>query len=111
MSIAPRYETAHELSQRLGHTDSVVCADCGVFVMDTAAHTRFHAILSSHAWALAILQTSHTAPAVHDRYDVRERIGRKKFGNWSADALAQAISKLAPDDGSGAERAGNGDGQ
>ena len=34
----PRYETAHELSQRTGHADSVVCADCGAFVMDVAAH-------------------------------------------------------------------------
>lgn len=41
----PRYETAYEQQQRLGHTDSVVCMDCGVFMMDTAAHTRFHSIL------------------------------------------------------------------
>jgi hypothetical protein len=38
----PRYETAYELGQRIGHTDSVICADCGVFVMDVAAHTRLH---------------------------------------------------------------------
>jgi hypothetical protein len=42
----PRYETAYEQQQRTGHTDSVVCADCGVFVMDVAVHTRFHSILS-----------------------------------------------------------------
>jgi hypothetical protein len=44
----PRYETAYEQQQRIGHTDSVVCMDCGVFVMDVAAHTRFHSILSGH---------------------------------------------------------------
>lgn len=43
----PRYETAYELGQRIGHTDSVVCMDCGTFVMDAAAHTRFHSILSA----------------------------------------------------------------
>ena len=54
----PKYETAYELGQRIGHTDSVVCTDCGVFVMDVAAHTRFHSILSSHAWARAAGTTS-----------------------------------------------------
>ena len=44
----PDYETAYEQQQRLGHTDSVVCTDCGVFVMNVAAHTRFHSVLSAH---------------------------------------------------------------
>jgi hypothetical protein len=44
----PRYETAYELGQRIGHTDSVVCTDCGAFVMDAAAHTRFHLELTAH---------------------------------------------------------------
>jgi hypothetical protein len=87
----PRYETAAELQQRTGSTDSVVCLDCGVFVMDKAAHTRFHSIMSSWAWALAILKTSHVGPKVHERYDVVERIDRRKFDNWSADALAEVI--------------------
>lgn len=39
----PRYETAYELGQRTGRTDSVVCTDCGAFVMDMTAHNRFHA--------------------------------------------------------------------
>ena len=47
MSTGPRYETAHELGQRIGHTDSVVCTDCGVFVLDKAAHTGFHATLEA----------------------------------------------------------------
>ena len=85
----PRYETAYELGQRIGHTDSVVCTDCGAFVLDVTAHTRFHSILSGHAWALAILKTSHIGPHVHDRYDVAERIDRKKFDSWSSDALAE----------------------
>jgi hypothetical protein len=38
-----RYETAYELGQRTGHTDTVVCTDCGAFVMNVAAHDRFHA--------------------------------------------------------------------
>lgn len=42
---APRYETAMELMHRLGHTDTVVCTDCGSFVMDTAAHDQHHAAL------------------------------------------------------------------
>ena len=46
---AARYETAYELGKRIGHADSVVCTDCGAFVMDVAAHDRFHSILSSHA--------------------------------------------------------------
>lgn len=46
MTTGPRYETAYELGQRTGHTDSVVCAACGAFVMDTAAHDRFHSALT-----------------------------------------------------------------
>jgi hypothetical protein len=42
----PRYETAYEQLQRTGRTHSVVCMDCGVFVMDTDVHDRFHSILS-----------------------------------------------------------------
>jgi len=90
----PRYETAYELGQRAGRTDSVVCADCGAFVMDTAAHTRFHSILSSHAWALAVLKISHIAARVHDKYDAVERIDSRKFDNWSADALAEVAAQL-----------------
>jgi hypothetical protein len=91
MSSEPRYETAAEQLKRIGHTDSVICMDCGVFVMNKAAHTRFHSIMSSWAWALAILKTSHIAAHVHDKYDAVERIDSKKFDNWSADALAEVI--------------------
>ncbi len=48
MTTGPRYETAYELGQRIGHTDTVVCADCGAFVMDKAAHSRFHLALSGY---------------------------------------------------------------
>jgi hypothetical protein len=96
VSTGPRYETAYELGQRIGHTDSVVCADCGVFVMDTAAHTRFHSILSSHAWSLAVLKTSHVTAHVHDKYDAVERIDSKRFDNWSADALAEVTGDSPP---------------
>lgn len=94
MSGEPRYETASEQLRRIGHTDSVVCTDCGVFVMDVAAHTRFHSILSSHAWALAVLKTAHIAAHVHDKYEVVERIDSKRFDNWSADALAEVAGRV-----------------
>lgn len=42
----PGYETAHELQERVGKTDTVVCMDCGAFVMNRAAHDRFHATMS-----------------------------------------------------------------
>lgn len=94
MSGEPRYETAREQLHRIGHTDSVVCLDCGSFVMDVAAHTRFHSILSGHAWSLAVLKTSHLAAHLHDKYDVAERINSKKFDSWSADALAEVAHEL-----------------
>jgi hypothetical protein len=94
VSAGPRYETAAEQLRRIGHTDSVVCMDCGVFVMDVAAHTRFHSILSGHAWSLAILKTSHVADHVHARYDVAERIDRRKFDSWSSEALAEVIGRM-----------------
>ena len=90
----PRYETAHELGQRIGHADSVVCTDCGVFVMDVTAHTRFHSILSAQAWALALPKTAHVGAGIHDKYDVVERIDSRKFDNWSADALAEVAAAL-----------------
>ena len=85
----PRYETAYELGQRIGHTDSVVCADCGAFVMDVAAHTRFHSILSAHAWALAVLKVTHIAAHVHDKYEAYDKIDSKQFDSWTNDALAE----------------------
>lgn len=97
MAAEPRYETAAEQLKRIGHTDSVVCMDCGVFVMNVAAHNRFHSILSSHAWVLAILKTSHIAAHVHDKYDAVERIDSRKFDNWSADALAEVMKEAGRD--------------
>jgi hypothetical protein len=83
MTAGPRYTV----------TDGVtVCEDCGVVVAITSAHTRFHSILSSHAWTLAILKTSHVSQGVHDRYDAVERIDSKRFDSWSADALAEVIA-------------------
>lgn len=69
------------------------CEDCGVAVVNQVAHTRFHSILASHAWALAVLKTSHIASHVHEKYDVVERIDSKKFDNWSSDALNQIIEE------------------
>ena len=87
----PRYETAYEVGQRIGHTDTVVCADCGVFVMDVAAHTRYHSIESGWAWALAVLKTAHIAAHVHDKYEAYDKIDSKRFDSWTNDALAEVI--------------------
>ena len=70
-----------------------VCEDCGVTVAIREAHTRFHSILSAHAWCLAILKTTHIGPGVHDRYDAVERIDRKRFDSWTNDALAEVAGR------------------
>ena len=88
----PRYETAAEQLNRIGHTGSVVCMDCGAFVMDVAAHTRFHSIMGAHAWALAVLKTAHIAAHVHDKYEAYDKINSKTFDSWSGDALAEMIA-------------------
>jgi hypothetical protein len=69
----------------------MTCEDCGVEVTDPKTHERFHSILSSHAWSLAVLKTAHIAAHVHDKYEVVKRIDSRKFDNWSADALAEVI--------------------
>jgi hypothetical protein len=84
----PRYEIAFTL----GQIQFLACLDCGVFVADKMAHTRSHSIMSSWAWALAVLKTAHIASHVHAKYDVVERIDSKRFDNWSADALAEVIA-------------------
>jgi hypothetical protein len=91
VTAEPRYEVS---CSSLDGRELLVCLDCGVVVAIREAHTRFHSVLSSHAWSLAVLKTSHIGPAVHDRYDVVERIDSKKFGNWSADALAEVIAGM-----------------
>jgi len=77
----------------------LLCEDCGALIADRKAHTRFHSIMSSWAWAIAILKTTHIGPGVHDRYDAVERIDRKKFDNWSADALAEVVKELDGSEG------------
>lgn len=77
---AERYETAYEQQQRLSYTDSVVCTECGVFVMNRAAHDRHHGILDRQAVALAVLGAAHFSADVHDRYDTADRIGWKDGG-------------------------------
>ena len=91
MSGEPRYK---ETGALLDGAALAVCLDCGVVVAITDAHTRFHSILSGHAWSLAVLKTSHIAAHVHDKYDVVERIDSKKFDNWSADALAEVVAEM-----------------
>jgi hypothetical protein len=70
------------------------CLDCGALVLDVETHNRFHSILSSHAWALAVLKTAHIAAHVHDRFEVPDRINSRRFDNWSADALAEVITQI-----------------
>ena len=84
MAAEPRYKA----------TDGVVavCEDCGVVVAITEAHTRFHSIMSSWAWTLAILKTAHVSAEIHGKFDVVERIDSRKFDNWSADTLAEVIA-------------------
>lgn len=48
MSMAGQYETAYEVGQRRGRTDSVVCRICGAFVIDIEAHDGWHARLAAH---------------------------------------------------------------
>ena len=89
----PRYRVADGVT---------VCEDCGAVVTiitaggyragDAGAHTRFHSILGSHAWALAVLKTAHVAAGIHDEYNVTQRIDSKTFGSWSAGALAEVIA-------------------
>jgi hypothetical protein len=72
------------------------CLDCGALICteDKPAHTRFHSILSSMAWALAILKNTHLSAQVHDRYNAVERINSRWFDNWSADALAEVMKEM-----------------
>jgi hypothetical protein len=84
----PRYEHWREDGK-----DGLTCLDCGCRIDTEAAHTKFHAILSSYAWALAILQNAHIGPEVHNKFDVRERVLRRSFDNWSAEALAEVAQE------------------
>lgn len=90
--MTPRYDRFRGLGP------ASVCLDCGCLVMDQRAHTRFHSILGSHAWALAVLKTAHLAPHVHDKYDVVERIDSRRFDNWSAEALAEVMEEMGESD-------------
>jgi hypothetical protein len=94
MSTGPRYDHP----PRVAMENATGCLDCGVIVFDRAAHTRFHSILSGHAWMLAVLKTSHIAANVHDKYDAVARIDSKRFDSWSADALAE-VTGTAPQPG------------
>lgn len=82
---SPRYETAHDLQERTGEIDTVVCTECGAFVMNKAAHDRHHDILDRSAVALAILGAAHFSADAHDRYDTAGRIGWKDGGGHEPD--------------------------
>lgn len=85
MTAEPRYDRPPRAAQE----NATGCLDCGVIVFDKAAHTRFHSILSGHAWAIAVLKTAHIGANVHDKYEAYDKIGSKQFDSWSADALAE----------------------
>jgi hypothetical protein len=91
MAAEPRYAPMPELASVQWR-----CLDCGAMGLaeDQSAHTRFHSILSSHAWSLGVLKTSHIGAGVHDKYDVVKRIDSRKFDSWSADALAEVVKQL-----------------
>jgi len=97
VSGEPRY-TQHGPVAAFAKGYAVTCEDCGSVVTDQAAHTRFHSILGAHAWALAVLKTSHIAAHVHDKYDVVERIDSRKFDSWSGDALAEVMKTIGEED-------------
>jgi hypothetical protein len=63
------------------------CEDCGAAVTNRETHTRFHSVLSAHAWALAVLKTTHIDARVHDQYEVVDKINSRRFDSWSSDAL------------------------
>jgi transposase-like protein len=69
------------------------CEDCGAAITDKTAHTRFHSVLSAHAWTLAVLKTAHLAAHVHDRYEVVEKINSRRFDSWSNDALNEVAAE------------------
>ena len=74
-----------------------VCEDCGCVIStnDRAAHTRFHAILSDHGRAAAMLMVAHVAPHVHDKYDVKDRFDAKRNeNNWSSEAFEEVVAAL-----------------
>lgn len=82
-------ETPWEGNRPATHGADLMCLECGVPVWDTEIHGRFHSILSSHAWAIAVLSTSHISESAHDRYEIYEKIRSKKFDNWSDDAFKE----------------------
>lgn len=56
-------------------TDGAIrCDDCGVSVLAVRQHNQFHAILSSMAQAVGVLQNAHVSETAHSKYDVRKRI-------------------------------------
>jgi len=83
---------------RYRESGALLCLDCGSVIADREAHTRFHSILSAHAWALGVLKTSHLASHVHERYDVVERIDSKRFDSWTGEALAEVVRELNDED-------------
>ena len=90
----PTYTPTSVVGLADGRLISFELCECGALVGDKFSHSRFHSVLSSHGWALAVLKTAHIAAHVHDEYDVPERIDSKHFDNWSADALAQVVSEM-----------------
>jgi hypothetical protein len=76
---------------------TTVCDGCGALVVDRATHARFHSVLSSHAWALAVLKTAHLAARVHDQWEVVPKIDSKHFDNWSAGAFAEVVATHGDD--------------
>lgn len=74
-----------------------VCEGCGCLVAERLreTHETYESVVSSHGWAIAVLQTAHISAEVHNHYDVRERINRKKFKNWS-DRAFKEVTGLDP---------------
>lgn len=78
-----------------------VCSDCGAIVANKRTHDRFHAIGNHQAKAIGVLVVSHIAEHVHDRYDVRERIGDNPaawVGHAELARFAEEIGDAEPSD-------------
>lgn len=94
-----RYRFIGGIYPTLSQAEEVVihsCEDCGAVVrtIDKPTHDRFHAILNDQARAVAVLVNVHLSAATHDRYNVRERIGKGSGNNWSAEAFAEVAASI-----------------
>jgi hypothetical protein len=81
VSAGPEYKTLNDALAITQIENSLVCMDCGVVVISKEAHDRLHSLMSSWAWAIAVLKVNHASEEIHDKWNVVPRIDSKLFGN------------------------------